>query len=139
MSEAIILAAPSTEALDEVEPKLILGKTVAAKIPMITTTRISSIRVNPEGFKGSRDRGVEGLFTPRTPKAAAVRSWYNLNVGATHTWHDQMVRGNNNRCKSSVMADESFFMDDNARPNRFVIPGLAKLAPCLTRGNPAFL
>ncbi len=73
MSEAIIFTAPSTETEEEVEPKSILGSTVAAKIPMMTMTTTSSIKVNPDGFNGPRDRGGEGLFPPRTPEAAAVK------------------------------------------------------------------
>jgi hypothetical protein len=68
MSEAIIFAAPAAEAVEEVEPKSILGNTVAAKIPMMIMTTMSSIRVNPEGFKGSRVRGGEGLLRPRLLK-----------------------------------------------------------------------
>jgi hypothetical protein len=52
ISEATIFAAPATEALEEVPPKSILGNMIAAKIPMMIMTAMTSMRVNPKGFKG---------------------------------------------------------------------------------------
>jgi hypothetical protein len=69
MSERTIFDAPATETVEEVVPKLTLGNTVAASIPMMIMTTTSSIRVNPEGFKGPRGRGSEGLLMLRLLKA----------------------------------------------------------------------
>jgi hypothetical protein len=74
MSEAIILAAPSTEALEEVPPKSILGNTIAATIPMMIMTTMTSIKVIPFEF-GVRSSEF-GVFIPksafRTPQLFIV-------------------------------------------------------------------
>jgi hypothetical protein len=50
ISEAIIYAAPSTEALEEVNVRFNLGITMADSIPMITKTVSNSIKVIPLEF-----------------------------------------------------------------------------------------
>jgi hypothetical protein len=69
ISEAIIFAAPSTEALEEVAPKSILGKTVAARIPIMIMTTMSSIRVNPPHPLPPGGRVGEGV--PHFPSSVA--------------------------------------------------------------------
>jgi hypothetical protein len=57
---------------------------------------------------------------PCNPKIRAAKPWYNLKVGATQAWHDQMVTANNNRCKSKVTAAKSIFIFWNMFPPGFI-------------------
>jgi hypothetical protein len=73
-------------------------------------TATSSINVNPDGSNMTwlfvsgfvvipnlfRDLGIEFAWS------SAAKPWINLNVGTIHAWHDQMVKGNNNRRHSVI-------------------------------------